>query len=176
MGRLDSTVSANAVTDHALRQPNMMLSRIVLYATKASISNGQSGYFANPTSISATAFIHAALFLFPAMAIALPKPSSRNCDNDIFTGFSAIVNTWMTLVVVVMELYPQVREFRRMCGLPGALSPASLSVRAVVLLAIAVRWFMRLGAPTWGHQPAPLPFGSNGVGYRSTTLSKAWFV
>ena len=156
MGRLDSTVSANAAMSLALRHPNIMTSRIVLYATKASTGNGRSGYFASSTSISATAFIHAALFLFPAVAIALPKPSSRNWDNDIFTGFSAIVNTWMALVFVVMELYPQVLEFRRNSGLPGALSPASLSVRAVVLLGVAIRWFMRLGAPTWGHQPAPV--------------------
>lgn len=74
---------------------------------------------------------------------------------DIFIGFSLIVNTWVSLVLVVLQFYPQYREFRRQAGDPGALSLLTLGVQAVVLILVAVRWLQRLGAPTWGRQTAP---------------------
>ena len=120
----------------------------MLFATKALNSSS--------VSISATAFVHAVLFLFPAVAIALPRPSPRGFGNGVFTGFSVVFNTWIALGLVVLQFYPQYLEFKRMSGLPGSLSLLSLGLRAIVMLAVAVRWFLRLGAPTWGCQLAPL--------------------
>jgi hypothetical protein len=43
-----------------------------------------------------------------------------------------------------------------MSGAPGALSLLSLALQAAVIIAVAVRWLLRLGPPTWGAQPVPL--------------------
>ena len=108
------------------------------------------------TAIAAIAFTHAALFLFPAMFIALPEPSPREMGTAIFIGFTLIVNTWVALFFVLWQFYPQYLEMRRISGAPGALSVVSLALQAVVIIAIAVRWLLRLGAPTWGDQSVPL--------------------
>ena len=90
------------------------------------------------------------------MALALPKPSPHTYGSDIFVGFSAISNTWISLLFVFFQFYPQLVEFRRMSGSPGSLSLLSLGMRAIVMVAIAVRWFLRLEAPTWrGHYAPP---------------------
>jgi hypothetical protein len=74
----------------------------------------------------------------------------------IFVGFTLIVNTWVALFLVLFQFYPQYLEMRRMFGAPGALSLLSLALQAVVIFIVAVRWLLRLGAPTWGDQSAPL--------------------
>jgi hypothetical protein len=66
------------------------------------------------------------------------------------------VNTWVGLVFVLLQFYPQYLEMRRMSGAPGSLSLLSLALQAVIILAVAVRWLLRLGPPTWGNQVAPL--------------------
>jgi hypothetical protein len=96
------------------------------------------------------------MFLFPAMIIALPKPSPREMGTGIFIGFTLIVNTWVALFFVLLQFYPQDLEMRRMSGTPVALSLLSLALQVVVILAVAVRWLLRLGAPTWGDQSVPL--------------------
>lgn len=127
-------------------------------------------------AIAAIAFVHASIFLFPAMIIALPTPSPRRFETDVIVGFSFIVNTWVALSFVLLQFYPQFLEWRRMAGQPGSLSLLSLGLQAAVLLAAAVRWLLRLGVPTWGNQPAllsmryqwgALPFNYilHGVGY-----------
>lgn len=136
---------------------HLRASRTTLFASypssskPASPSNNKAS-----TAIAAIAFTHAALFLFPAMLIALPKPSPREMGTAIFIGFTLIVNTWVALFFVLWQFYPQYLEMRRMSGAPGALSFVFLAFQAVVILAIAVRWLLRLGAPTWGDQSVPL--------------------
>lgn len=128
------------------------VSSVLLYATYPSSRQPSPAR----SSIALIAFIHAAIFLFPAVAIALPKPSPHEMGIDIFTGFSAIVNTWVSLVFVALQFYPQHIELRRQAGTPGALSLLALGMQAWVLVIVAVRWLQRLGAPTWGGQAAPV--------------------
>jgi hypothetical protein len=89
------------------------------------------------------------------MLIALPKPSPREMGTAIFIGFTLIVNTWVALVFVLWQFYPQFLEMMHMSGAPGALSLLSPPLQAVVVVAVAVRWLLRLGAPTWRDQPVP---------------------
>ena len=100
--------------------------------------------------------MHAALFLLPAVLIALPKPSPRDWGNDIFAGFSAIFNTWICLLFVVLQFLPQFLELRRISGAPGSLSLLSLGAEAALLIKLGIRWWLRLGAPTWANQSFPL--------------------
>src|ERR1700722_15119272 len=127
----------------------------MLYAAYSASSAPSASSTTTRTSIPTTAFIHAALFLLPAIVIALPKPLPPSMNVDIFTGFSAIINTWASLIFVTLQFYPQYLELRRRAGDPGALSLLTLGMQAVVLILIAVRWLQRLGAPTWGRQAAP---------------------
>ena len=60
-----------------------------------------------------------------------------------------MVNTWASLVFVALQFYSQILGFRRISGSPGLLSLLSLGIRAVVTVAVAARWFRRLGPPTW---------------------------
>src|SRR5437016_3615843 len=125
----------------------------MLYAVyPASSAPSASSSSITRISIPTTAFIHAALFLLPAVVIALPKPSPPLMGPAIFTGFSAIVNTWVSLIFVAIQFYPQYLELRRQAGDPGALSLLTLGMQVVVLILVAVRWLQRLGGPTWGRQ------------------------
>lgn len=90
------------------------------------------------------------------MIIALPKASARDWGNMLFVGFSLLVNTWVTLFFVILQFYPQYLEMRRMSGTPGSLSLLSLILQAVVILAVAIRWLLRLGRPTWEEPSVPL--------------------
>lgn len=138
---------------HVLSSPSSVYS-FAFYPSSsrpASPSSNKAG-----SAIAAIAFAHAALFLFPAMLIALPKPSPREMGNAIFIGFTLIVNTWIALFFVLWQFYPQYLEIRRMSGATGALSLLSLAFQAVVIIAVAVRWLLRLGTPTWGEQSVPL--------------------
>lgn len=127
---------------------------VALSAAYTFTSSTPSGTSTSGTTISAIAFVHAALILFPTMAITLPKPSPQHLGTDIFTGFSAIVNVWMSLAT--LQFYPQYLELQRMSGSPGSLSLLSLEIRAVVTIAVAVRWFQRFGMPNWESGYAPL--------------------
>ena len=127
----------------------------MLFATYPT-SSRSPGLFASRTSIAAITLVHAALVLFPAIVYALPKPSPRDFGSDIFIGFSVMVNTWVALVFVILQFYPQYLEMRQKSGAPEALSLLSLGLQAPVIIAVAVRWLLRLGAPTWEDQFAPL--------------------
>lgn len=93
--------------------------------------------------------VHTALFLVTAIYPTLPESdrSFREMDTDMLVGISGYVNTWMSLVFVILQFYPQLLECRSMSGSPGSLSLLSLGLRAVVMLAVAVRWLQRLGPP-----------------------------
>jgi hypothetical protein len=108
------------------------------------------------TSITTTAFVYAALFLFPAIFITLPKPSPHELGTGLLVGFTTIANTWAGFVFVLLQFIPQYLEMRRVSAIPGSLSPLSLALQAVIILAIAIRWLLRLGPKTWGNQAALL--------------------
>lgn len=101
------------------------------------------------------AFVQAALFLFSAAVIALPKLSPHHMGVDLFTGFSVIVNTWVSLAFVALKFHPQYVELRRQVGTPGALSLLALGLQRLVLVMMATWWLQRLGAPTWEDQVPP---------------------
>jgi uncharacterized membrane protein YidH (DUF202 family) len=107
------------------------------------------------TTIATTLFIHATLFLFPAVAIALPTASSNSWGNSLFTGFSIVFNTWLALFLAVLQFWPQFLEYRRRSGAPGVLSLLMLGIQAIVLIVLAGRWLQRLGPTTWGSQLVP---------------------
>jgi hypothetical protein len=92
-------------------------------------------------------FAHTLLFLLPAAIIALPTPSPRNWDNEVFTGFTLIFNTWFALVFNLIQFIAQNRERRRQNNDPGALSLLGLTLQAITLTLVAMRWFLRLGWP-----------------------------
>ncbi|KAF2832442.1 hypothetical protein CC86DRAFT_377606 [Ophiobolus disseminans] len=108
------------------------------------------------TMLSATTFTHFVIFTLPAILIALPTPSAPTLERDIFTGFSAIVNTWVSSLFVILQFYPQYLELQRSHGDPGVLSLLALCMQGVVFVLLGVRWLQRLGASTWGGQSAPL--------------------
>lgn len=146
------------------------------------------------TTIATITILHAAIFLLSAMLIALPKPSPRNMGIGIFIGFSLVVNTWVALACVLLQFVPQYFEMRRMDGESGALSLASLALQAVVMLALARRWLLRLGeAPSelglrkmpwqlwwdWSrewYQWGQLPFSCFVYGFGCAVLVGAYFV
>lgn len=130
-------------------------------------------FAANPTSdrslisgnsIAAVAFIHAALFVFPTVAFALPNPSKLDIGIMIVAGFSLRYNTWIALLSVILQYFAQYFEMKRMLNNPGALSLLSITLQAVILPAVAVRLFLRTGplpqelraAPTEEFRRAPL--------------------
>jgi hypothetical protein len=90
------------------------------------------------------------------MIIALPRASARDWGNMLFVGFSLLVNTWIALFFVIFQFYPQYLEMRRMSGSPGSLSLLSLALQVVVIPAVATRWLLRLGRPTWQESSVPL--------------------
>jgi hypothetical protein len=111
------------------------------------------------SGIAAITFVHTALFLFPAISIALPRPSPHGWGNSLFIGFSLIINTWVALFFVLFQFYPQYLELRRKpSGItPGALSLLSLGLQSGVILAVGVRWLLRLGEPAWIEELAQAP-------------------
>jgi hypothetical protein len=114
-------------------------------------------YDTSKTKLSIGTFVlaHAALFLLPAIMIALPTPSPPSFGQDMFTGFNAVLNTWVSLLFVILQFYPQISKYRRLEGDPGVLSLLSTGMQAIVLLLLAIRWQLRLGHITWGNRVTP---------------------
>ena len=163
MGVLDCTVS----TDHS--RTLSPLTQLFLAASR-SLRRQAANHTASPSSPmsmpTCSSFI-------PAVAVALPRPSPEEMGVEISIGFSAMVNTWVSLVFVVIRCYPQLLEFRRMSGSPGSLSLVSLGMRAMVTMAVAVRWLQRFGPSMWEGRNASLFAGVwLGLGFPSTTSSK----
>lgn len=114
--------------------------------------SGVSGIFANPIAIVGIYMTDVILL----MAFDLiPRRINRSHPNmmgiDMLNGISGFFNTWMSLIFVILQFYWQFLEFHLVSGSPGSLSLPSLALRAVVLLAVAVRWFQRLGPPNSGE-------------------------
>ena len=78
-------------------------------------------------------------------------------STDIFIGFSAIINTCLSLAFTLLQFPPQSLEYRRMNSQPGSLSLFALGVRAVATSAVAARWVQRLGPPAWEDGDARPP-------------------
>ena len=117
----------------------LTLSRIILFASDSSSCRG----------ITATVFIHAAIFLVPAVAIALSKPAAHGWEPEIFLGLTLMANLVIAPFFVVLQFYPRYLEIRRSGGDPGSLSLLSLGSQALVIFAVGLRcccaWKNRLG-------------------------------
>jgi hypothetical protein len=114
---------------------------------------------------------HALLFLLPAIIMALPTPSPRNSSNEIFAGFTIIFNTWFALLFNLLQFIAQNRERRRQDNDPGALSLFGLTLQAITLMLVAIRWFLRLGWPNPEELPIRLP-----KSYEIVDMFKMWYV
>ena len=105
---------------------------------------------------AASAFLHAVIFLFPTFGVALSKPPPHQFGTDILIALTTMTNRFAAPLFVVLQFYPQYLERRRSEGEPGCLSLLSLGLQSVVLAAVAFRWLLRLGEPTWSRHSAPL--------------------
>lgn len=114
------------------------------------------GSFLKRAGIAAIVFVHAAIFLLPTIAIALPKPSPHEMGRDIFIGLCGMLNHWLVPLFLLLQFYAQFLELRRSAGRPGALSLLFVGLELLVSTSMALRWFLRLRAPAWGNVPAPL--------------------
>jgi hypothetical protein len=95
------------------------------------------------------AFLHAATVLFPAVAIALPKPSTHSWETDVPMALITMTNVVVAPVFLLLQFYAQYREHRRQSGHARTLSLLSLSMQVPVVAILAIRLFIRLGMPPW---------------------------
>jgi hypothetical protein len=100
-------------------------------------------------STATQAFIYAAIVLFPAVYIALPRPSPHSWETDVPMALITMTNMAVAPIFVLLQFYTQFREYRRQSGNPGALSMLSLAFQAPVISILAIRWFIRLGVLPW---------------------------
>jgi hypothetical protein len=114
---------------------------------------------------------HALFFLLPAIIMALPTPSSRTSDNELFAGFTLIFNIWFALLLNFLQLAAQNRERRKQDNDPGALSLLGLTLQAITLILVAIRWVFRLGWPNPEELPMRLP-----MSYEIVDMLKIWYV
>jgi hypothetical protein len=119
---------------------------IVLIHQQSVTAYSQSSTHGQPNGkgTAIQAFIHAAIVLFPAIAIALPKPSPHSWETDVPMALITMTN-----IFVLLQFYTQYREYRRQSGNPGALSILSLAFQPPVMAILAIRWFIRLGVLPW---------------------------
>lgn len=94
-------------------------------------------------------FLHAAIVLFPAVAITLPKPSPHSLEIDIPGALITMANMVLAPLSLLLQFWAQYREHRRQAGEPGALSIPSLFIQVPVLTVLAIRLFVRLGTVPW---------------------------
>ena len=107
--------------------------------------------------IGAAVFVHAAIWLFPAACFALPKPTHwHQMGPDLIIGLITITSEYIAPFFVILQFCPQFLEMLYLNREPGALSLISLALQAVSLGAVAKRWLLRLGSPTWGNESVPL--------------------
>ena len=106
-------------------------------------------------SIAVQAFLHFAVAVLPAALIALPSPSPHEMGMDIMMAILGMTNMVVAIVFVILQFYAQFKEMRSQDGDPGALSVLSLSLQALVVGAVSVRWLMRMGWPTLNPNYAP---------------------
>ena len=108
-------------------------------------------------NISIIAFLHAAIVLFPIVAITVPKPSEHIFGKDISMALISMSNLVVAPCFVALQFYAQYREMRSQHGRPGALSLLSLGLQVLMTVALAIRWLLRLGDPTWTRNvPVPI--------------------
>jgi nitrate reductase NapE component len=108
-------------------------------------------------NISVMAFLHTAIVLFPIVAITLPKPSGHTFGRDIWTSLISMSNLVVAPCFVTLQFYAQYQEMRSQHGRPGALSLPSLGLQVLIAVALAIRWLLRLGDPTWDRNlPVPI--------------------
>lgn len=61
-----------------------------------------------------------------------------------------------------LQFFAQWWEMNAQNGAPGALSLLSIALQVLTMVALGIRWFLRLGHPPWGYRPL--------WGYRSAPL------
>lgn len=97
--------------------------------------------------------VHAAIFLLSAARLALPRPASVHLMGpDIIVLVIAKANLLVAPGSLAWSYASQFLESRKVGG-PGSLSLFSLLLQILVLLVVALRWYLRLGAPIWGEYP-----------------------
>lgn len=101
--------------------------------------------------------LHAAAVLLPAVVLSLPSPDHHG---NFSKGLAIAFITMSTFVVVpcsiAIQFVAQFNTMRNHHGDPGAFSLLSLGIQAVAMLFLGIRWFLRIGQPTWGNLPAPM--------------------
>lgn len=100
--------------------------------------------------------VHGALFICPALVVSLSENPPPDTRLRVFIRLSATLNNLASCVLAILQFCPQSLEFRRTSGSPGSLSLLWLQLRAVAMLAVAVRWFRRFGSPRWEGLDASL--------------------
>lgn len=116
-----------------------VLNRLIVY------SRGTASGKLDGLGMPALAIAHAALFVVPAVAITLPKPSKDLFGDGLVVGLTNIVNCCIAPLSVLVQFCAQYIEIRRQNGQPGALSLLSACLQALVMALIATRLFMRMG-------------------------------
>lgn len=91
------------------------------------------------------AALHAAVVLLPAVAMAVPKPSRHAMGKDIMMGFILITNTYSSPILLALQFYAQFRA--------ASSNRTYLALQIPVKVLLARRWYLRLGAHSWGHLP-----------------------
>lgn len=141
MGMLSHLVSAT-LKWHIV--PATKLVRVLVFSVHSHIPDGT-----RKRSIAGAVLLHAIMFILPIAFITLPKPKPRNMDSGIMIGLFNMINTVVAPFLAVLQFYPQFLEMRRSDYDPGSLSLRSLGLQVLIFTAVAVRWFLRLGAPAW---------------------------
>lgn len=101
-----------------------------------------------PKTLSGLVFIYCVMFVLPSLAWAA-DPVSRSIGDGFFKVWMIEFQIWFQLFFLIAQFVPQIFEIGRLGGDPGVLSLKLLALRAVVEVAIGVRWLQRLHHPTW---------------------------
>lgn len=87
--------------------------------------------------------------VFPAVAVALPKPTPHSLNTDLPMALISMANYVIAPVFVVAQFHVRYRELRRSGREAGAVSLLSLCLQALVLMSVSFRWFVRFGQAVW---------------------------
>lgn len=137
-----------------MESPDLSLQSMIAY------SRGSTNDKPNGNSLPIIVFLHAAVAVFPAIAISLPRPSTPSMGTDAIMALINMTNTVVAPLFAILQFYAHYRELRSQNGDPGALSLLSLSLQALFAAVIAYRWLVRLGKPDWnpGGEYTGVPF------------------
>lgn len=138
-----------SITMYVIFRHSVIFAVLIVQRRVTVYSQGSTHGKPNGMSTAIQAFLHAAIVVFPAVAITLPKPSSHSWETDVPTALITMTNMVVAPLFNLLQFYVQYREYRRQSGDAGALSLLSLSIQVPVLAMLAIRLFIRLGTPPW---------------------------